>query len=116
MPDIKGLKIELTLTSENLPPAFAEAATRRQVAPLCQRGVIPPFGIFSLPKAGKGRWGGILRINVIIIVRLFINDDRYPTASNILTDSPESSIENPSNTLNPAALYKHGTYDAWRHF
>ena len=60
MPDIKGLKIELTQTSENLPPAFAEAASRRQVAPLCQRGVIPPFG--------KGRWGGILQINLVIIV------------------------------------------------
>jgi hypothetical protein len=22
--------------------------------------VSPPFGIFSLPQAGKGRWGGIL--------------------------------------------------------
>jgi len=45
-------KIELTKTSENLPPAFAEAASRRQVAPLYQRGVIPPLG--------KGRVGGIL--------------------------------------------------------
>jgi hypothetical protein len=60
MPDNNGLKIELTQTSENLPPAFAEAASRRQVAPLCQRGVIPPFGVFFLLEAGKGRWGGIL--------------------------------------------------------
>ena len=46
--------IKKTYCSENLPPAFAEAASRRQVAPLCppgqrpswaggQRGVIPPF-------------------------------------------------------------------------
>jgi hypothetical protein len=29
--------------------------------PLSKGGSIsPPFGIFSLPKAGKGRWGGIL--------------------------------------------------------
>jgi len=31
--------IKKTYASENLPPAFAEAASRRQVAPLCQ---IPP--------------------------------------------------------------------------
>jgi len=36
---------------ENLPPAFAEAASRRQVAPLCQRGVVPPFA-----KGGGGLW------------------------------------------------------------
>ena len=42
---IKGLKIELTQTSENLPS--------------------PPFG--------KGRWERILQINVVIIVRLFIS-------------------------------------------
>ena len=108
MPDIKGLKIELTQTSENLPPAFAEAASRRQVAPLCQRGVIPPFG--------KGRWGGIFRINVFVIMRLFINDDRHPTASDVLIDSPESSIENPPNPLNPTVLCRRGTYDAWRYF
>ena len=47
-------------------PASAEAASRRQVAPLCQRGVIPPFG--------KGRLGGILQINVVII--------NYETANN----------------------------------
>ena len=40
-----------TYASENLPPAFPEAASRRQVAPLWQRGVIPPFC--------KGRKGGI---------------------------------------------------------
>ena len=32
--------IERTYSSENLPPAFAEAASRRQVTPLCQRGVL----------------------------------------------------------------------------
>ena len=37
------------------------------LAPLCQRGVTPPFGIFPLLKAGKGRVGGILSINVVII-------------------------------------------------
>ena len=46
--------VEKTYCSENLPPAFAEAASRRQVAPLCppgqrpswaggQRGVSAPF-------------------------------------------------------------------------
>jgi hypothetical protein len=35
--------IEKTYCSENLPPAFAEAASRRQVAPVYQRGVIAPF-------------------------------------------------------------------------
>ena len=35
--------IVLTFSSKNLPPAFAEAASQRQVAPLCQRWVIPPF-------------------------------------------------------------------------
>jgi hypothetical protein len=34
------------------------------LSPLCQRGVIPPFG--------KGRVGGILRMNVVIIMRLLI--------------------------------------------
>ena len=54
--------IKKTYCSENLPPAFAEAASRRQVAPHCppgqrpswaggQRGVIPLFR--------KGREGGI---------------------------------------------------------
>jgi len=38
----KGAIIEKKFL-KNLPPAFAEAASRRQVAPLCQRGVIPPF-------------------------------------------------------------------------
>ena len=42
------------------------------LAPLCQRGVIPPLGIFSLPKAGKGRVGGILPIDVITILRILI--------------------------------------------
>jgi len=42
------------------------------LAPLCQRGVIPPFSMFSLPKAGKGRSGGILQINAVIIMRLLI--------------------------------------------
>ena len=42
------------------------------LAPLCQRGVIPPFSMFSLPKVGKGRLGGILQINVVIIMRLLI--------------------------------------------
>ena len=41
-----------------------------------QRGVIPSFGIFSLPKAGKGRLGGILLINVVIIKRLLIIEFR----------------------------------------
>ena len=36
--------------SENLPPAFAEAASRRQVTPLCQRGELPP-----VRKGGCGR-------------------------------------------------------------
>jgi hypothetical protein len=49
---------------ENLPPAFAEAASRRQVAPLCQRGVIPPLG--------KGRTGGILKIDAVTILRTLI--------------------------------------------
>jgi hypothetical protein len=40
----KGLRIELTQILVNLH------------APLCQRGVIPPFS--------KGRLGGILQINV----------------------------------------------------
>jgi len=40
--------------SENLPPAFAEAASRRQVAPLCQRGVK------NLPLA-KGGWEGFYK-------------------------------------------------------
>ena len=40
---LKESIFEKTHSSENLPPAFAEAASRRQVAPLCQRGVIPPF-------------------------------------------------------------------------
>ena len=39
--NIKGLKIELTQALENLPPAFAEAASRRQVAPLCPPGQPP---------------------------------------------------------------------------
>ncbi len=34
------------------------------LAPLCQRGVIPPFS--------KGRLGGILQINVFIIMRPLI--------------------------------------------
>ena len=33
--------IEVTYSSENLPPAFAEAASRRQVAPLCPPGQRP---------------------------------------------------------------------------
>jgi hypothetical protein len=80
MPDIKGLKIELTQTSENLPlPTGRQARPSLPSGPEAlwaggQRGVIPPFG--------KGRWGGILQINVVIIVRLLINDDRYPTLSN----------------------------------
>ena len=112
MLDIKSLKIELTHTSENLPPAFAEAASRRQVAPLWQRGVIPPFGVFFLLEAGKGRSGGILQINAIIIVRLSINCDGYPTASKVLLDSPESSVGNPFNIPNLTAPYIHGMYDA----
>ena len=35
--------------------------------------LVPPFSVFSLPGAGKGRLGGILSINVIIIMRLLIN-------------------------------------------
>jgi hypothetical protein len=35
------------------------------LAPLCQRGVIPPFG--------KGRLGGILQINAVVIMKLLIN-------------------------------------------
>ena len=35
----KESTIKKTYGSEHLPPAFAEAASRRQVAPLCQRGV-----------------------------------------------------------------------------
>ena len=42
------------------------------LAPLCQRGVIPPFSMFSLPKVGKGRLEGILQINAVIIMRLLI--------------------------------------------
>jgi len=34
------------------------------LAPLCQRGVIPPFR--------KGRLGGIVQINAVIIMRLLI--------------------------------------------
>ena len=37
------------------------------LAPLCQRGVIPPFE--------KGRLGGILQINALIIIRLLIYRD-----------------------------------------
>jgi len=37
-----------------------------------QRGVIPPLGIFFLPKAGKGRSGGILQIDVVTILKLLI--------------------------------------------
>ena len=74
--DIKGLKIELTCTAKS-PPASAGALRAGRLAPLCppgqapprkgscpggrpygrrpKRSNFPPFGIFSLPKAGKGR-------------------------------------------------------------
>jgi hypothetical protein len=43
--------IEQTYCSENLPPAFAEAASRRQVAPLCPPGQ-RPYG----PAAKEGEF------------------------------------------------------------
>jgi hypothetical protein len=49
---INSLKIEWT------------SSTKSPLAPLFQRGVIPPFG--------KGRCGGILQINVFIIMRPLI--------------------------------------------
>jgi len=48
--------IEKTYFPENLPPAFAEAASRRQVTPLCPPGQRPKRGI---PPFCKGRGGGI---------------------------------------------------------
>jgi hypothetical protein len=47
----------------------------RKISPhpsLPKRGIIPPFGLFNLPQAGKGRLGGILSINVVIIMRLLV--------------------------------------------
>ena len=52
--------IKMTYYSENLPPAFAEAASRRQVAPLCQRGVIPPF----CNGMGGGIWDVVFRCSL----------------------------------------------------
>ena len=71
---------------ENLPPAFAETASRRQVAPLlrqaqdgelsrtiCQRGVIPPLS--------KGR----LEIDLVTILRRFtvLESERVPAMKRI---------------------------------
>jgi len=39
------------------------------LSPLCQRGVIPPFG--------KGRVGGILFMNGVIIMKLLISEVAY---------------------------------------
>jgi hypothetical protein len=50
---IKGLTIEYILLKISPRPSFPK------------RGIVPPFG--------KGRSGGILQINVLIILRLLIN-------------------------------------------
>ncbi|NWG02222.1 MAG: hypothetical protein HXY44_05140 [Syntrophaceae bacterium] len=58
----KEFRIGKTYFSENLPPAFAEAASRRQVTPLCQRGetLVASLRAESLrPPFRKGRIGGI---------------------------------------------------------
>ena len=47
--------IEQTYHSENLPPAFAEAASRRQVTPLLQRGEFLPFVKPARPAFGRDR-------------------------------------------------------------
>ena len=51
----KESTIKKTYGSEHLPPAFAEAASRRQVAPLCQ---IPPK---AGPFVKGGEEGFVLR-------------------------------------------------------
>ena len=60
---IKDIKIELTFI-KNLPsPLFAKEGHYTPLHP-SQEGIIPPFG--------KGRVGGILQNNVVIILRLLI--------------------------------------------
>jgi hypothetical protein len=39
---------------------------------LPKRGILPPFGVFFLLGAGKGRRGGILSNNVVTNMRLLI--------------------------------------------
>jgi hypothetical protein len=46
--------IEQTYHSENLPPAFAEAASRMQVTPLLQRGEFLPFAKPARPHLRSG--------------------------------------------------------------
>jgi hypothetical protein len=51
------------------------------LSPLCQRGALfgkltMTFVILSLSKDGKGKLGGILQNNVVIILRLLIRTDR----------------------------------------
>jgi hypothetical protein len=48
-----------TYSPENLPPAFAEAASRRQVTPLCQRGEFLPPHPIPLPRWGEERERGL---------------------------------------------------------
>jgi len=55
--------------------ALGGGASRRQVPPLFQRGVLPPLGKACLREAlrrRQGRLGGILQIDAVTILRLLI--------------------------------------------
>ncbi len=79
---IKGLKIELTQTLENLPSPLFALRARGPLGPAAKEG-IPPLGGLSPAQAGQRELGRILQINVVTIFRILIAPFRsQPTMEN----------------------------------